>query len=44
MGGKFREFHGSVAVRENIIHEYCVAYNVWLIRKSVQFFEILPAK
>ncbi len=27
----FHEFRGYVAVRENIICEYCIAYKVWLI-------------
>ncbi len=27
---RFCEFYRFVAVRENIIHEYCIAYEVWL--------------
>ncbi len=34
MGENFHKIHGYVAVRENIIREYCIAYKVWLKYKN----------
>ncbi len=30
MAENFSVFWGSIAVSKNIIHEYCIAYKVWL--------------
>ncbi len=41
-GSNFRDFRGSVAVRESNIHEFCIAYKVWLIQNAIR--EILLVK